>query len=371
MRYRIGAIISGICLLIALLVWIFGRPGPVQMGFVGGLTGAASDLGIASRNGAMLAVEQRNASGGVNGRKVNLVIMDDGQHKEKAVQVVDELIGRRIECIIGPATSSMAMVMIPRVNNSASILLSPTVTTAGLTGKDDPFVRVMADTSVYARKSAVFAFEKLAYRRVVALFDLDNRSYTESWLRDFSTHFRSLGGKMLAAESYHSSRKPAFSKLVISLLGHRPDMVLIVANAVDAAVISQYVRKQAAVDIFLSEWSATGRYIELAGAASEGVHMAQMMNRSDESERYRLFLKLYRERFGRDPGFASLAGYEAANVAMDAEAARNGGETLKQAIIRLGHFQGLQQVLQIDRFGDANRKSFVGVVRHGRFVTLE
>ena len=58
-------------------------------------------------------------------------------------------------------------------------------------------------------------------------------------------------------------------------------------------------------------------------------------------------------------------------VAMDAEAARNGGETLKQAIIRLGHFQGLQQVLQIDRFGDANRKSFVGVVRHGRFVTLE
>ena len=59
-------------------------PEPLRLGFVGGLSGRVADLGIEGRNGAMLAVEQRNKLGGVNGRQVELVVEDDQQNVDAA-----------------------------------------------------------------------------------------------------------------------------------------------------------------------------------------------------------------------------------------------------------------------------------------------
>ena len=56
---------------------------PIKLGFVGGLSGRVADLGISGRNGAILAVEHWNNNGGVRGRPVNLVVMDDEQKPER------------------------------------------------------------------------------------------------------------------------------------------------------------------------------------------------------------------------------------------------------------------------------------------------
>ena len=110
----------------------------------------------------------------------------------------------------------------------------------------------------------------------------------------------------------------------------------------------------------------------MAGGAAEGVVISQFVNRNDRSERYQAFLKQYRERFGgQEPGFAGLAGYDAAQVALNAYTERKSGESIKQTIIRLNRFQGVQQRYQIDRFGDANRATSVTIVHHGAYQTLE
>ncbi|MBC7962553.1 MAG: ABC transporter substrate-binding protein [Steroidobacteraceae bacterium] len=361
-----------ICAALLALPTACRKPEAVRLGFVGGLSGRVADLGVAGRNGVQLAVEQRNAAGGINGRPVELVVRDDEQNPETARRVVGELIGQGIELVIGPMTSSMATAVVPLVNVSGSILLSPTVTTTELAGKDDNFLRVISVTSDYASKNARFQYEKFGARRVAAIYDTGNRSYSESWLNDFSSTFTALGGKIVLTKTFRSGQDTAFQLLAQELLLSQADTVLIIGNAVDAALICQQIRKlDQNKRIAMSEWASTERFTELAGTASEGVMVAQFLDRNDSSQRYRDFLAAYRARFRQEPGFAGVAGYDAAQVALEACAIRKKGESLKNVIIRKGSFQGLQQPLTIDRFGDADRKTFTTVILNGQYITVK
>jgi branched-chain amino acid transport system substrate-binding protein len=345
---------------------------PIRIGFIAGLSGKVADLGVAGRNGVQLAVEQQNSRGGINGRPIELVVRDDEQNPDTASRVAGELIGQNIELIIGPMTSSMAMAMIPQINASGSILLSPTVTTTDLSGKDDNFLRVISSTTEYSGKAARYQYEKLGTRTVAAIYDSNNRSYTESWLNGFRSTFEALGGRVVFVKSFPSSKDTVFLPLAKELLAARPDAVLIISNAVDSASLCQQLRSQnPKTRIVMSEWASTERFIELAGPASEGVVVTQFLNRGDISTRYREFVKAYQGRFSQAPGFAGAAGYDAALVAIEAYSARTGTKSLKEIIIGKQSFQGVQQSLKIDRFGDANRKTYVTLIKNGAYVTVD
>ncbi len=356
----------------SLLLAACTREEPVRVGFVGGLSGRVADLGVAGRNGVMLAIEQRNAAGGDNGRPIELIVRDDEQSPEAARKAAEALLSRKVDVIIGPMTSSMAVAMTPLIDGSQTVLLSPTVTTNALTGKDDNFFRVISGTREYANKNARYQFEKLNRRKIAAIYDLSNKAYAESWLQDFRTAFEELGGKVIEVKTFRSGNDVVFSGLARELLAAGPDGVLIITNAVDAALICQQVRNLAPrMPIAMSEWASTERFIKLGGKATEGVLVAQFLDRNNTSERYLAFLQAYRDRFGQDPGFAGLAAYDAALVALEGLSLRSPEETLKETLLRQKIFQGVQQPIEIDRFGDAYRKTFMTEIRDGNYVTLE
>jgi len=345
---------------------------PIRIGFVGGMSGRVADLGVGGRNGALLAVEERNAQGGINGRIVELVIRDDEQNAETAGKVTRDLIERNVEAIIGPMTSSMALAIVPIVNKARLVAVSPTVTTTELSGLDDYFLRVLPDTHTYAPKSARFHLEKTGLRRAALIYDTGNSSYTVSWLTSFSKAFDRLGGRVVAVNSFKSGENVAFAPIVHDLLQHNPDLVVLVCSAVDAALLCQQIRKlDPRATISVSEWGSTERFIELGGAAVEGVYFAQFLDHSNTTPRYRSFLASYRKRFGQDPGFSGLAGYDAATVVLNALAARKSGMSLKSTILAVAAYQGVQRTIVLNRFGDTDSTTFITVVRNGRFVTLE
>jgi branched-chain amino acid transport system substrate-binding protein len=345
---------------------------PLKIGFVGGISGRVADLGVGGRNGVLLAVEERNNRGGINGHPIELIIRDDEQNQSAVRTIVRELMERKVEAIIGPMTSSMAQVTVPIVNNARMVTVSPTVTTTDLSGLDDYFLRVLPDTQTYAPKSALFHFEKLGLRRAALIYDAGNSSYTVSWLSAFRKTFEKLGGNIVAVNAFKSGGNVAFAPIARDLLQHRPDLVVLVCSAVDAALLSQQVRKLAPqVTISVSEWGSTERFIELGGAAVEGVYIAQFVDYGNTTARYLKFLAAYRKRFGQDPGFSGIAGYDAATVVMDALATRKEGVTLKDTILATGVFQGVQRKIILNRFGDTEGTTFISVIKNSRFSTLE
>ena len=63
---------------------------------------------------------------------------------EVAAQVVRKLIDLKVDAIIGPTTSSMAMAALPLINAAGVVMIAPTVSTRQLSGIDDYFFRVVA-----------------------------------------------------------------------------------------------------------------------------------------------------------------------------------------------------------------------------------
>ncbi|WP_210394715.1 ABC transporter substrate-binding protein [Motiliproteus sediminis] len=345
---------------------------PYKLGYIAGLSGRVADLGIAGRNGAMLAIEQRNAAGGVDGRKVVLEVRDDAQRAETAVQGATELVEAGVEAIIGPMTSVMAMELVPVINQHGVVMVSPTVTTSQLTGIDDNFLRVIRDTDEYGRRNAEYRFQQLGHRRIAVVYDVRNASYTESWLASFRKYFERQGGEVIKEVTFRSGEEVHFSELAQQLVDAQPDSVQIVSAAMDAALLIHQLRKLApAMPIATSEWAATEKLLELGGTAVEGVVMAQFFDRSSSTPSYLQFRQAYEERFSQPPGFAEIAGYDAAQVIMTALAEKRDGESLKEAIVRIGAFKGAQGTVVIDRYGDAQRDTYITEVKNGQFRLVE
>lgn len=353
----------------ALALQACGRPEPLRIGFIGGLSGRVADLGVAGRNGAMLAVEQRNAAGGINGRPVELVVRDDRQDAAQAQAAMRELVGLKVAAVVGPMTSAMAVAVAPLADASQTVLVSPTATTNELAEKDDYFLRVIARTREYARRNAQHLGGRLGLTRIVALYDMGNRAYTESWLADFRAAFEKGSGSVIASLPFQSGGEVHLDQLAEQALAAGGDGVLILANSLDTAMLCQQLRlRNRDIPIAAAEWGGTERLLELGGSAVEGLTVAQFVDRDSRAPAYVAFREAYLKRFGLEPGFAGVAAFDATQVVLQALASAPGGAALKQHILATGRYPGLQADVVFDAHGDASRPTFLTTVHQGRFV---
>lgn len=373
MRERISGCVYG---LLALLGLVFlaacNKPESITIGFIGGLSGNTADLGEAGRNGALLAIEDANEAGGINGQRLKLEVRDDQQKPDLVRQGVQDLLAHQVSAIIGPMTSGMAMALQPMIASENVVMVSPTVSTADLSNKDDNFLRVISSTSDYAFRTAGYLYQKRGQRRLAAIYDLNNRSYTESWLRDFRKAFEQRGGTIAKAVSFDAIQTRDFAPAVQELLAAKPDGLIVIASAVSAAAICRQIRAvNANIPIAMTEWSATDALINAGGPAVEGVLVAQFLDRRDSTPRYQEFLKHYRKRFGKDPGFAGVTGYDAASVVITGLRHDADPRHLKATLLGIRQFQGIQQEINLNRFGDADRVTFMTEIRNAQYVTVE
>ena len=345
---------------------------PVQIGFVGGLSGRVADLGISGRDGALLAVEQRNAQGGIHGRSAQLLVRDDRQDPETARVAVQELIDSGVAAILGPMTSAMAMATVPLVNRRQVVMVSPTVTTTDLSGRDDFFLRVAATTRDYARKTARHLAQNAGVRSATLVFDLKNESYTRSWMDNFKEEFERLGGRVAGEVTFTSGENTVMHDVARRATANGADAVVISAGAMDAAMLcQQFAKLPVRSRIAVSEWAATERFLELGGAAVEGVLVDQFFNRYSTDPTYLAFRDAFRSRFSTEPGFAAVNAYDAANLVMAALERQTDSAHLKQTILGMGVFQGVQGPLTLDPFGESDRQSHLSVVRDGGFAPVD
>ena len=370
---RLGWSRAAVVLILSLVFFSCKPSEPVRIGFLGGTSGRVADLGIAGRDGAQLAVEICNQSGGITGRKVQLVIKNDEQTPEIAERGVRELISEGVLAIVGPMTSAMAVTVVPIVNKARILLVSPTATTEELSGRNDFFFRVTSTTGVFASRNALYQIKAKRMRRVVAVYDLSNKSFTENWLKNFRHAFTEGGGEIVKTLTFKSGSDTKYLEIARELLAIRSDGVLIIANSMDSALLCQQIRKlDIHIPITLSDWGATERLLELGGKAVEGLTVVQTFDRNSTAPKYQEFRQNYIERFNREPGFAGVYAFDAANVVIEALKKRKDGQNLKETVLALRKFEGLQSPFSFNDFGDVRRPHVsISIVRDGQFVVME
>jgi branched-chain amino acid transport system substrate-binding protein len=345
---------------------------PLKIGFVGGLTGRVADLGVAGRDAVILAVDEKNHAGGINGRNVQLIIKDDRQDAESAKQAVRELIREQVAAIIGPMTSSMAVVMQPLIDAARVVTISPTVKTNQLSARDDYFLRVTTPLSKNSEQIAAYAVQRRDLKKFAVVYDVSNRAFTETWLDYFTRQLVDYGGQIVLAEAFTSQPDVHFLPIAKRVIQANPDAVLLLSSAIDTALLAQQIRKMGSqVPLFSSEWAFTTDLISFGGHAVDGMMSLHSFNANSKEPRYLSFKARFVERFGYEPSFATALAYDAA-VFLFAGLARNADpDTLKGTLLSIGAFPGLQSTITIDRYGDVERRLFLTVVKDGHFKVIE
>lgn len=344
---------------------------PVTVGFLGGLTGSAADLGVGGRDGALLAVEQANARGGVGGRAVNLRVFDDGQQPERLASIWPSIESAGLSAMVGPMTSSVAAHWLPLANQAQLLTVSPTVTSSRFSGVDDHFFRVISSTREYASLTARHHLAAGQWRRYALVLDASNQAYTFSWAEHFEAAVRTYGGEVVATVAYPRDAAAALDGALEQALAASPEALMVVANATDTARLAQLLRQRGiTLPLLGAEWAATPQLLLAGGRAVEGMLLAQYMDRESKVPRYVAFDAEFRRRYGRAPGFVEVAAYDAMQVVLAGLAQQQRDESLKHTLLRLRRFQGVQQDIVFDGYGDSQRALAMTRVSNGRFVVV-
>jgi branched-chain amino acid transport system substrate-binding protein len=99
---------------------------PIKIGYLPALTGPSSSTGVGINRGVQLAVEDINNAGGVNGRKLDLIVRDTQSDPTKAVNAVSELTQRqKVSMIFGPVNSGEALAATPLIARDKVAMLHP------------------------------------------------------------------------------------------------------------------------------------------------------------------------------------------------------------------------------------------------------
>jgi branched-chain amino acid transport system substrate-binding protein len=341
----------------------------IKVGFVGDLTGSMSELGINGRNGTLLAVEECNATGGIDGRLIQLIPKDDKHDEEQALKVDQFLINEGVVAIIGHMTSSMSVKVLPLINKEKIVMISPT--TSKLSHLDDFFIRLIPydQTNLYLAK---YAYQGLGLKKITIVYDLCNIAFSQMVRDDFTKAFESIGGNIVLSKSFRSGPDIDYINMIKTLLDPKPEGLLIIAGALDTAMICQHIRMSGSqIPLMHNGWAGTKELVQHGGPAIEGIIFPIMYNKDSQEKSFIQFKARYKNRFGHDPDFASVYAYEAALLLINALSESKPPEKLKDIILKQARLNGLQGEITFDKYGDAQRKTSIVKINNGRIIVLD
>ena len=151
----------------------------ILIGYHGPLTGPASWVGLGGRDGALLAIDEINAAGGVNGRKIKMVAYDDAGKPSEAEAVAKKMIDSdKVFAILGGGISSVAIVVGEEAHRAKVPFFNGTGSSPRIMDAQSRWVFTGASIDVRdsAQNEATFIGEYLKVKKIAVLNGADENS---------------------------------------------------------------------------------------------------------------------------------------------------------------------------------------------------
>lgn len=370
---KVQKIVSLLCFFVLMSLIACGDQKSVEIGFVGELTGKRSEVGVAVRNGVQLMVDQINASGGIKGRMLELDVRDNIGDTEVCRSLINGMMADGIQFIVGPIFSQMADVTMESTKGKSVLVITPTMSTDMLSGRDDNIVRTSSTTT---RQANLILEASITYglKSVAVVYDLSNSKYTELLYTSFKQRAEKERVSVPLALTIDKTNHPEMLPLARELIAAKPDGILMCLSAIDAANLSQQIRKLgSSVQLIGVSWSQTEDLIQQGGKAVEGMLLVSTRSYGNPTKALVTFQKQYEARHMVTPSFAAGRGYDAMGLLADAmkKAVDINSEEVKKAILGIADYQGVDGPVQLDQFGDSLSGYSMVVVKNAKFVGVE
>jgi branched-chain amino acid transport system substrate-binding protein len=305
----------------------------IKLGALLSITGAGGVYGPQSRDGMLLAVEQINGSGGVNGAQISLEVRDDASDKAQSSQQAQTMIQQdQLMALLGPTLSNSAVGVHPLAESLKTPILA--VSTTG--------IHIVPDCNFPTATPCKYVFrdslgEQTAIPDNIKAYSEDKKPSTGVLLVAQDDKFSSDGGTIVQATvgQYNinllkvikfSKTEADLSPYVTQAVQLKPDVIFITSLGGIPAKIMIEARKQGWTGQFLGgNGFNTATVSKQAGSAGMGARSASAWYLGNTFASNADFVSAYQQKYGKDPDQFAAQGY--AGIKIIADAATRAGLT--------------------------------------------
>jgi branched-chain amino acid transport system substrate-binding protein len=338
-------------------VWLFGAllaiwllAGPpmlwadhqvIEIGVIVAQTGKADSYGRAAIEGARLAVDEINRSGGVMNRRLRLVIFDNRSTALYARQAAFKAVDRHVVGVVGSIWSTHSLAVAAVLQKHHVPMISPGSTAPEVTRTGSYIFRTCYTDDFQGKLMADFAFRSTGYRHAAVLTNI-SETYSKILARYFAANFISNGGEIVYEAGYKGTAID-FQDILLPLKSLQPEVIFIPGYSQDSGLIIKQARKLDIKAVFMGGDAWETAVADFAGKALEGSYFSTFWHPSAPYRRSRKFMALFKSAYGDGAisAYAPLA-YDAIWLFADAirRAKSTAPDMIRQELALTCDFQG-------------------------------
>jgi branched-chain amino acid transport system substrate-binding protein len=290
----------------------------IKIGVAEALTGNAAQYGVPIRKGFELAAGEINASGGVNGHKIELVIEDEQGKKEEAINVFKKLIFQdKVLMLFGPTLSNSAQASDPVAQGAKVVVFGTSNTADGITSIGNYVFRNSVTEADILPVTLKVAAQKTGLKKVAVLYGNDD-IFTKSGYDNFAKALRALKIPVTTTETFAKGDvdfKPQLTKIKAS----NPDAVVLSALVAEGAPIMVQARQLAITAPFIGgNGMNSPKVFDLAKDNSDHLWVGSPWSVANPAAENKRFITAYQKAHGGLPDQFSAQAYDAMYIVAQA-----------------------------------------------------
>ena len=323
------------------------------------------------KQAAELAAEEINASGGINGRRLELVTRDDYADPDSAVFIAGDFYDSDVSAVVGHLFSGETLAAAPVYNGGAHPVaaVSPSSSSPEVTMAGSYTFRVCPSDLAHGAALAHWVRDRLHLTRGALLYL--NDEYGRGIRQTFVAEYLKLGGALQSIDPYLGDRPDVGPYLDRMARGEHPEFLVVAGNLGEAEEIIRQARKRGLKMPILGGDGLDG--IQEAGALAEGVYLSSPYFAAIPTKTNQRFVEAFRRRYpeGGPPNQTAAGTYDAvyllryviARVGTDRQA-------IRRALAGVGTetppFEGVSGTVAFDPAGDLSTQNvYIGMVHRG------
>lgn len=340
------------------------------------MTGNQAAYGTDAVHGAQLAVEEINKNGGVLGKKLELVSLDNKSEPSEAASAAQKLVDEGVVAVVAPNMSSNTLAAVPILDGAKIPSVSPgatnpKVTVNEKTGKVYPYsFRACFIDPYQGEVMANFAAKTLKVKKAAILID-NSSDYAKGLAKFFQENFTKNGGEIVGTEAY-LQKDTDFNATLTKIKAMNPDFIYVPGYYQEVGLIVKQARAMGITVPFAGGdgWDST-TLAEIAGAdALNNTYYSNHYAIQEDNKKVMDFVKAYKGKFNTDPAVFGALTYDTvyllAQVIKEAGAADP--QKIADALGKLKSFEGVTGAMSFTPTHDAKKAAFILTYKDGKPV---
>lgn len=342
-----------------------------KIGIITIKTGSHAIYGNNVTNGVLLAIEEINSNGGINGKIIIPIIEDEGAEPKLALSSYRKLVDiDKVSFIIGPASSNGVMTVAPSANNDKVIILSPGAGSPNISNAGEFIFRNRASGTTEAKAISSFAIDSLRIKNV-SVFQIQT-DYGEGFVNVFEDQIKKNGIQILRKE-YFNVGDVDFRTQLTKLRKDNPDALYIVGVPIEVGYILKQMAELNIKTNILTNNMRSDELINIAGDRANGIFYAiPDYNPNSSNSTIISFNKKYKSKYNKNSDMFAANGYDAIYIYADCiKNNKNSNITEIRDYLLNSTFNVVNGgLINFDKNGDVEKKINIESVVNGKFVTI-